>query len=100
MATLTSILREIRGLNSDRARDRMPEGAVWELTDWIPEILQAGARMRGRWGYRSDMLPNVPDGSIFAPFRAASKLLVANGTEMDEIPTSGTPTHLALPRSR
>ena len=87
MAALTSILREIRGLNSDRSRDRLPEGAVWELTDWVPETMQAGARMRGRWVYQSDALANVPDGSIFAPFRAASKLLVAHGTVLSEIPT-------------
>jgi hypothetical protein len=87
LAELTSILRDVRGIYTDRGRDRLPEGSVWELIDYVPEILQAGARMRGSWLYQSDALPAAPDGQIYAPYRAAAKLLVAAGTGLRVVPT-------------
>jgi hypothetical protein len=86
VAELLSLLRDVRGLYTDRARDRLPEGSVWEMVDYVPEILQAGARMRGAWLYQSTALTNNPDGQIYAPYRAGAKLLVAHGTSMDAIP--------------
>ena len=88
MAELISVLKNVRGLYADRSRDRLPEGSVWELVDWVPEIMQAGARMRGAWLYQSDALPNNPDGMLYTPFRAGAKLLVANGADLRVIPTT------------
>jgi hypothetical protein len=87
VAELVSLLKDIRGLYTDRSRDRLPDGSVWELIDWVPEIMQAGARMRGAWLYQSDVLPNNPDGMLYAPYRASAKLLVANGTNLRAVPT-------------
>src|SRR5262245_58902078 len=56
------------------------------MTDWVPLILQAGARMRGAWKYQSPALANIPDGMIYAPFRNGSRLLVAHGTSLTDIP--------------
>lgn len=86
MADLVPILREVRGIYSDRARDRLPEGSVWESTDWVPLLLQAGVRMRGAWKYQSPALPSAPEGMFYAPFRAESKLLVCAGGTLYNIP--------------
>jgi hypothetical protein len=86
MANLTPFVRDIRGVYSDRARDRLPDGSLWQLRDWVPLILQAGARIRGAWKYQSPALTNPPDGMLYAPFRAGSRLLVANGTAIHSVP--------------
>lgn len=87
MASLTPLLREVKGVYSDLARDRLPRGAVWVLTDWIPEILRAGARMRGAWKYQStDALAATPDGMLYAPYKTGSRLLVAAGTTLRRVP--------------
>jgi hypothetical protein len=87
VAELASLLKDVRGLFSDRSRDRLPDGSVWELFDYVPEILQAGVRMRGAWTWQSTVLTNNPDGMLYAPYRAGAKLLVANGARLDVVPT-------------
>src|SRR5215471_6657370 len=87
MADLVPLLNDIRGVYSDLARDRIPSGSVWEMVDWVPLILQAGARQRGAWKYQSPALPSVPDGMLYAPFIKGSKLLVATGATMNNVPT-------------
>ena len=88
MADLIPLARQIQGVFNDAARDRLPPGSVWEMTDWVPTILQAGARMRGAWKWQSPPLTNPPDGMIFAPFRISpgARLLVANGTLLTDVP--------------
>lgn len=86
MAELMSLLKDIAGIYVDRARDRLPDGSVWQMTDWVPEVLQAGARMRGRWTWQSTALALAPDGMLYAPYVAGSKLLVAAGTSLYDIP--------------
>ena len=83
MADLTPLLREIRGEFSDRSRDRLPEGSVWAMVDFIPMILQAGVRMRGAWEYQSDGVGADPAGMLYAPYRAGSKLLLAAARATD-----------------
>jgi hypothetical protein len=87
VAELISLLKDVRGLYADRSRDRLPEGSVWELLDYVPEVLQAGVRMRGAWLWQSTALPNIPDGQLYATYRAGAKLLVANGTSLHVVPT-------------
>ncbi len=88
MADLTPLLREIRGMYTDRPRDRLPDGMVWELVDYVPSVLQGGVRIRGAWKYQtSSNTPNTPNGMIYAPFRAGGRLLVANGSTLSIIPT-------------
>lgn len=86
MADLVPLLKEINGAYVDRARDRLPDGSVWAMTDWIPEVLQAGVRMRGRWQYQSIALGAIPDGQLYAPYRAGSRLLAAASTSLYNIP--------------
>lgn len=85
---LTPLLQEIKGIYNDRARDRIPNGSVWECVDWIPEVLQAGARMRGAWLYQSDALPNEVDGMLYAPYKTGSRLLAANGADIRSVSMS------------
>lgn len=102
MAELKPLLQEMRGIVSDVARDRLPEGSVWNAVDLVPTILQAAARQRGRWLYASNALPNPPDGMIFAPFEAGSRLLVANGADLRviPIPTVGSTSIGSIPPTR
>jgi hypothetical protein len=87
MADLTSLLREVKGVYSDLARDRLPNGSVWSMTDLIPEVLQAGARMRGAWIFQSsDVFANAPDGMLYAPYRSGARLLVAAGSDLRRVP--------------
>jgi len=85
VADLVSLLRDVRGVFSDAARDRIPPGSMWEMTDWVPLVLQAGARMRGAWKYQSPTLQYPPDGMLFAPYINGSHLLVANGNALTDI---------------
>jgi hypothetical protein len=104
MADLTELLRDIRGVYSDRARDRLPEGSVWVMADWVPLLMQAGARIRGAWKYQSTAaLPAPPDGMLYAPYIAGAKLLVANGAALSDVPlvTPGAATPAAtIPATR
>jgi hypothetical protein len=58
------------------------------MVDWVPEILQAGARIRGAWLYQStnSISPDLPDGLIYAPLSVGSRLLLAGGTNIYAIP--------------
>jgi len=104
MADLSPLLREIRGVYSDRARDRLPDGSVWEMIDWVPDLMQAGARIRGAWLYKSTVLPSPPDGLLYAPFIAGPKLFVISGSYAHDIPLSGaigaTQFSAAIPPTR
>jgi hypothetical protein len=82
MAGLTSILREVRGEFSDRARDRLPDGMVYRMTDYIPTILQGGVRMRGLWSYLTTALPDPIGGMFYAPFFGGGRLIVISGTSI------------------
>lgn len=86
MADLAPLLREVNGVYSDRARDRLPNGSVWEMSDFVPLIMQAGVRMRGAWKFQSDALPSPPDGMLYAAFAKGSKLLVAAGAQLYSVP--------------
>ncbi|HEY7421452.1 MAG TPA: hypothetical protein VH541_05535 [Gaiellaceae bacterium] len=86
MADLTPLLKEVAGIYVDRARDRLPDGSVWQMTDWVPESLQAGVRMRGRWTWQSVALSAGPDGMIYAPYSTGSRLLSACGASLYNIP--------------
>lgn len=82
---LTPIWREAKGVYQDSGRDNVPVGYVWDLIDYVPEILGAPVRMRGRWNFKSGALPSPPDGLIYAPFKAGSKLLAADGANLSDV---------------
>jgi hypothetical protein len=44
------------GIRRDGARDQLPAGAVWDLVDYVPNVLGAPLRKRGPWSYGSDAL--------------------------------------------
>lgn len=88
MAEPTSIWREAKGVYQDAGRDNVPQGYVWDLIDYVPEILGAPVRQRGKWAFQSDALPNAIDGMIYANYKAGGKLLVANGTNLRDVPVA------------
>lgn len=89
MADLTPLVRDIRGIYVDRARDRLPPGSVWVLHDLIPQAPASGASIRGGWRYQSSAFPSPPDGMLYAPFIAETVLLVANGSTLHKVNPSG-----------
>lgn len=87
MAEAPTLLREASAIHRDLGRDRVPGGRVWDLTDYVPDILGSALRQRGGWEYQSNALTNAVDGMLFANFVAGVKLLAANGTLLREIST-------------
>lgn len=47
---------EFEGMWRDAARDRLPEGKVWNSIDYIPTLVGAPLRQRGPWQYASPAL--------------------------------------------
>lgn len=66
----------------DYPRDQMPEGAVWDLLDYIPSILGAPLRKRGGWGYASDAFASGSYAAAvcFADFTDGSQLVAIDDT--------------------
>lgn len=90
MADVTIIWREAKGVFQDMGHDRVPAGNVWDLIDYVPEILGAPVRMRGKWNnVNTDALTNIPDGLIYANYKAGARLLAAHGALLADIPVAG-----------
>ena len=86
----TSVLGDVRGFARDYALDRLPNGFVWDLVDYIPR--RRGARLDGRgpWDFLTPKLSGQIDGGLHAPFRAGDTLLVHSSPNLFEISrTSG-----------
>src|SRR5262252_3918288 len=76
MPVLQPLLRDITGMARDTARDRMPQGMVWDLADWIPAFADAPLRGRGGWQFQSNALPSPAGAMVYAPYQNGDKLLV------------------------
>jgi len=76
MPVLQPLLRDITGMARDTARDRMPQGMVWDLGDWIPAFADAPLRGRGGWVFQSNALPAQAGAMVYAPYQNGDKLLV------------------------
>ncbi len=72
MASPQKLLDSYRsGMKRDFPRDQMPKDSVWNLVDFVPEILGAPLRKRGGWAYASPVLPAAAQyiiAGIVAPF--------------------------------
>jgi hypothetical protein len=73
-----------RGMRQDEPRAQMLRGAVWNLIDYIPDLLGAPAVERGGWAYASPDLSTVKAtaGSVacvaHAPFTAGAQLVAVD----------------------
>lgn len=69
-------------MKRDYAREDLPGGALWNLVDILPEVLDGRGRKRGGYEYASQAISAVSAGTafisagIFAPFSNASSLIV------------------------
>lgn len=85
-----------RGAKRDYPRDQMPPGSVWDLLDYIPNILGAPIRKRGGWGYGSNALGagSYAAALAFADFSGGSQLVLINdaGTLFKVVPATGVVT--------
>ena len=100
MAQPTSLLQDVRGFARDFPRDRMPEGLLWDMADFIPALLDAQLTGRGGWRWGSAVLPAKIDGGLHATFKSGDRLLVVAGTNIYQVSMvdgSISPTPLALP---
>lgn len=67
------------GMWRDASRDQLPAGSVWNLQDYIPNLLGAPLRKRGGWVYGSPVLANnAVDRMINAEFSAGAQLLAVD----------------------
>ena len=52
-------------MRRDGAREALPEGALWNIVDWIPEMLNARLRKRGGYTHASQNLASVQPSASY-----------------------------------
>jgi hypothetical protein len=76
MASPVSLLDSPHAFARDFARDRMPKGYLWDMADFVPNLLDSELTGRGGWTWGSTAMGASAIGGIYAPFKAGDKLLV------------------------
>src|SRR5262245_13985436 len=103
MAKPASLLEDAKAFARDFARDRMPAGYLWDLVDYVPNLLDAQLTGRGPWKWASGAAAGDIESGIYVAFKAGDKLLVVDttGQGYDVDMTNGTLTPVAgFQRSR
>src|SRR5215471_19012113 len=72
----TSVLRGARAFARDFPRDAMPNNYLWDVCDFVPEIVDASLTGRGAWPWGSNVLGGDVETGILANFTAGEQLLV------------------------
>ena len=69
------------GMKRDGAREAMPQGACWNLVDFLPEVLGAVLRKRGGYEYASIAMPSGAGiiSGIMAEYIDGQSVLVSDG---------------------
>ena len=66
------------GMKRDYSRDQMPQGSIWNILDFLPEVVDAPMQKRGGWSHASGATSAITSTSdhitagIWAPFTAGS----------------------------
>jgi hypothetical protein len=81
MGRPTALLQEANSFARDFPRDRMPQGYVWDMVDFVPVLLDAQLTGRGGWKWGSALHTNDFVGGIYAPFKAGDRLIVVDNAE-------------------
>lgn len=76
MASPLSLLDSPHAFARDFARDRMPKGYLWDMADFVPNLLDSELTGRGGWTWGSTAMGGKVIGGIYAPYKASDKLLV------------------------
>jgi hypothetical protein len=71
----SSLFREANAFARDHPRDRMPEGYVWDMVDFVPVMLDSQLTGRGGWKWGSALHTHDFTAGIYAPFIAGDRLL-------------------------
>ena len=76
MGSPVSVLRGARAFARDFARDAMPKTYLWDVCDFVPEIVDATLTGRGAWRWGSNPLGGDVETGILANFLSGEQLLV------------------------
>lgn len=76
MGSPTSLLAGARAFARDFPRDQMPKGYLWDIIDYVPEIIDASLTGRGGWAWGSDDLGSDGETGVLAGFTGGDQLLI------------------------
>lgn len=76
MAAPQSLLGTARAFARDFPRDKMPQGYLWDVVDYVPLIIDAGLTGRGGWSWGSSVMGGDASAGILAAYSNGEKLLV------------------------
>lgn len=80
MGSPISLLSGARAFARDFPRDAMPQGYLWDVCDFVPEIVSASLTGRGAWHWGSNPLGGDIETGILAAFMAGEQLLVQDAS--------------------
>src|SRR5262245_39407996 len=81
MGKPTSLLREANAFARDFPRDKMPQGYLWDMADFVPTTLDAQLTGRGGWTWGSVAHTAEFVGGIYAPFINGDRLLAIDAAQ-------------------
>jgi hypothetical protein len=97
MASPLSLLQGARAFARDFPRDRIPTGFLWDVSDYVPMVIDATLTGRGGWQWGSTVMGGDAMGGILAGYMSGDKLLfVANDGHWYEV--LQTPPYTATQR--
>jgi len=82
VAAPSSLLRGARAMSRDQAREMLPPGYLWDVCDWVPQMIDSLLTSRGGWIWGSATGASADFNSgILAPYTAGEQNLAnAGGT--------------------
>src|SRR5215468_278839 len=80
MAAPVSLLQGARAFARDYARDAMPPGYLWDVCDFVPQIIDASLTGRGGWVWASNPLGGDVETGILAAFLSGGEQLLVQDT--------------------
>jgi len=76
MSAPQSLIEGSRAFARDYARDRMPQGFLWDMADWVPNLLDSELTSRGGWAWGSTAVGQDIVAGKYAPYKAGDRLMV------------------------
>jgi hypothetical protein len=77
MSAPNSLLGSARAFARDFARDKMPPGYLWDVVDFVPQVIDTNLTNRGSWKWGSVSTGfGYPEAGILAVFPGGDQLLV------------------------
>jgi hypothetical protein len=76
MAAPQSLIEGSRAFARDFARDRMPQGYLWDMADWVPNLLDSELTSRGGWIWGSTAIGGDVIAGKYAPYKSGDRLML------------------------